>query len=298
MQSNRDSTWLEDETGEPIAFSGSFSIGRSPDNMLVLTSEGVSRSHALIHCREAGNYFLVDLGSRNGTWLNDRRILEPVLLRDQDQIAIGSHRFVFHQTGTGQVPAPNRSTVKVRQGRVKPFWLLVADIEGFTSLSCQLSGAALADLVADWLTGCRAVVESAGGRINKYLGDGFFAVWNFTDDSHCRVKTALEELLHVRRTPPFRLALHRGDVYVGGAPILSEESFVGREVNFVFRMEKLAANLGVRLLLSEAARCISPESETQEITATEIKGFDATHRFFVPRNWARNDVDSPASDVR
>lgn len=293
MQSSLDSAWLEDDNGESIAFMGSFSIGRSPDNLLVLTSEGVSRSHALIQCREAENYFLVDLGSRNGTWLNDRRILEPVLLRDQDQIVIDIHRFVFHQTGAGQALAQNRSTVSApRHVHERPFWLLIADIEGFTRLSCQLSGGALADLVADWLAVCRAIVEPAGGRINKYLGDGFFAVWNDTDGSHCRVKTALEELLRVRRTPPFRMALHRGEVYVGGSPILSEESFVGRDVNFVFRMEKLAADLGVRLLLSEAAASrISPESEILEITAAEIKGFEATHRFFVPKTWAGNEGD-------
>ena len=289
MQSTPDSAWLEDETGKSIAFMESFSIGRSPDNLLVLTSEGVSRSHALIHCRGAGTYFLVDLGSRNGTWLNDRRILEPVLLHDQDQIVIDTHRFVFHQTGASGEPPENRETVRAGHVREKPFWLLIADIEGFTRLSCQLSGGALADLVADWMAHCRTVVESAGGRINKYLGDGFFAVWNDTDGSHSRVKTALEELLRVRRTPPFRMALHRGNVHVGGSPILSEESFVGREVNFVFRMEKLAANLGVRLLLSEAAASrISPESEILEITAAEIKGFDATHRFFVPRTAADN----------
>ncbi len=49
------------------------SIGRSPDNDLVLNSKGVSKHHAVI-LKKGPNYFLVDVGSANGTFMGKQRI--------------------------------------------------------------------------------------------------------------------------------------------------------------------------------------------------------------------------------
>lgn len=50
-------------------------IGRSPDNDVVLASQNISRQHALISVQN-GNLFIKDLGSSNGTSVNDKA-LEP-----------------------------------------------------------------------------------------------------------------------------------------------------------------------------------------------------------------------------
>jgi pSer/pThr/pTyr-binding forkhead associated (FHA) protein len=88
--------WLERE-GEHHVLRGDCSVGRARLNTLVLDSPKVSRLHPIIHLEGTRAFWLVDLGSSNGTFLNKRRIHEPVRLRDQDQIVIGGNVFTFRQ---------------------------------------------------------------------------------------------------------------------------------------------------------------------------------------------------------
>src|SRR6266581_4247841 len=88
--------WLERE-GQEYILQGNCSIGRAALNTLVLDAPKVSRLHAIVHSERAGAFWLVDLGSSNGTFLNKRRIHEPVRLRDNDQITIGGITFIFRQ---------------------------------------------------------------------------------------------------------------------------------------------------------------------------------------------------------
>src|SRR5438874_9000683 len=89
--------WLETNGGSRIPIQGNCSIGRSTKNTIVTTSDRVSRRHALIHVQDNGEFWLVDLGSTNGTFLNERRISQPMKLRDRDRIGIGADSFVFRQ---------------------------------------------------------------------------------------------------------------------------------------------------------------------------------------------------------
>jgi len=52
-----------------------FTIGRSGENDIVLTGEGVSRQHARVERTESGSWTIVDLGSTNGTKLEGTRLL-------------------------------------------------------------------------------------------------------------------------------------------------------------------------------------------------------------------------------
>src|SRR2546421_13075385 len=73
--------WLE-QGGEQRRLEGNCSIGRAALNTLVVDSPKVSRLHSIIYLEENGAFWLIDLGSSNGTFLNRRRIHEPVRLRD------------------------------------------------------------------------------------------------------------------------------------------------------------------------------------------------------------------------
>lgn len=70
-------------------------IGRTPDNDIVLDNRGVSRCHAQIEFGE-GQAVLIDNESLNGTFLNSRRISEEVL-KDNDAIVIGKYTLYFHE---------------------------------------------------------------------------------------------------------------------------------------------------------------------------------------------------------
>jgi pSer/pThr/pTyr-binding forkhead associated (FHA) protein len=69
-------------------------LGRDPANDLALLGDPkISRSHAELRDRD-GQWILVDLGSSNGTKVNDRRI-EQHPLRDGDRIQLGRTTIVF-----------------------------------------------------------------------------------------------------------------------------------------------------------------------------------------------------------
>src|SRR5246127_1580187 len=89
--------WLEEADGKRLPIQGNFTIGRSPKNSLILDSPKISRRHAIINAQDVGEFWVIDLGSSNGTFLNKRRVYQPVRLCDQDQIAIGDTIFTFRQ---------------------------------------------------------------------------------------------------------------------------------------------------------------------------------------------------------
>ena len=70
--------------------------GRAPLNDMVVDEPGVSRQHAGIRGDEAG-YWIEDLGSRNGTFVNGESVgTEPRLLRNMDRIELGGVNTPVH----------------------------------------------------------------------------------------------------------------------------------------------------------------------------------------------------------
>ena len=69
-------------------------IGRSGDCEVSLDVAAVSRRHAQV-LNDGQSYRVEDLGSRNGTYVNGARIVEPTTLKPGDRIAICDQEFVF-----------------------------------------------------------------------------------------------------------------------------------------------------------------------------------------------------------
>ncbi|HEY3163530.1 MAG TPA: FhaA domain-containing protein [Candidatus Limnocylindrales bacterium] len=77
-----------DRSSRSVTFDGRpMTIGRAPDNGLVLRDGRASRHHARIVGRR-GSLVLTDLGSTNGSFVNDRRV-ESIALGEGDRIRIG-----------------------------------------------------------------------------------------------------------------------------------------------------------------------------------------------------------------
>ena len=68
-------------------------IGRRPDSDIFLDDVTVSRDHALL-VRRSGDYYLDDLGSLNGTYVNRHRI-ESHRLEDGDELQVGKFKLTF-----------------------------------------------------------------------------------------------------------------------------------------------------------------------------------------------------------
>jgi DNA-binding response OmpR family regulator len=74
-------------------------IGRDPQNSIVLGSKGVSRLHAEVRWNGT-QYVLHDLGSHNGTYLNGEHLTVPRPLRDGDLLLFGGMTLAFESDET------------------------------------------------------------------------------------------------------------------------------------------------------------------------------------------------------
>jgi len=72
-------------------------VGRQPTCDLVLPTASISRQHARLLCQD-GAYYLEDLNSRNGTFVNGRRVSTAVRLVDRDVIQLFDVKLVFRMT--------------------------------------------------------------------------------------------------------------------------------------------------------------------------------------------------------
>ena len=97
-------------------------MGRAVENEIVILDKRSSREHAFIR-REGRKVIIEDQGSTNGTYLNGERLLNPILLRDGDQIRIGDISFTFHDPEGTSVETPfpeldvNLAAAEVRVNR-------------------------------------------------------------------------------------------------------------------------------------------------------------------------------------
>jgi hypothetical protein len=87
---------LDFKIEEAYTLDKSLSIGRSPDNDIVLGDPFLSKRHAAFEARD-GRIFLADQNSRNGTYLNGNRLEKGAgtVLADGDKIRVGDIEFLF-----------------------------------------------------------------------------------------------------------------------------------------------------------------------------------------------------------
>ncbi len=105
-------------------------IGSSQPSDLLIPDPTVSRRHAKIICHR-GIYELVDLGSRNGSFVNGRRVAEPMRIGPGAELRFGNSRFVFSLApvgGRGKGPRGRPSGLRLA-GEV----LLAAFVVGFAA---------------------------------------------------------------------------------------------------------------------------------------------------------------------
>src|SRR6266498_3164065 len=75
----------------------SISIGRRPDNTICLEDDArVSKYHAVIENRD-GEFWVTDLGSSNGTTVNDKKVPDQKKLQDRDMVGIGGSSTIEFQ---------------------------------------------------------------------------------------------------------------------------------------------------------------------------------------------------------
>jgi pilus assembly protein CpaF len=80
-------------------------VGRSPNNTVVLNDNRVSRAHLAL-CAAEGSFRAEDLGSKFGTILNDAPLAAATLLKPGDRLSLGNYTLVFDAAAAGRSAPP------------------------------------------------------------------------------------------------------------------------------------------------------------------------------------------------
>jgi adenylate cyclase len=187
-------------------------------------------------------------------------------------------------------------------GQEKKLTILFADVRGFTALSERMSPYDVIYFLNRYFHHTSKVIESYGGYVDNYMGDGLMALFGHDDapDAAFRaVGAALTMLEEVeKRSRHFEelygvsvhigVGIHHGNVVVGniGAGDRQRMTVIGDAVNFASRIERANKKYGTELLISnDVYRCIGDritvgrqiehvviEGKTGEHVLHEVKG--------------------------
>ena len=266
-----------DESGEVLSSvtlcKATFHIGRGEENDIILPFKWVSRQHAMLQTEKSGALNLIDLGSTNGTFVNDRRIITPTLLCSGNRLAIGRTIMVFHQeTRAGKtLPEREESDVElttVSYSRKELVTILVSDIHGFTGLAESLGDQRVSELLQAWSPRVSAIIRTHDGMVDKFLGDAVMAVWIGGDvvrnvREALAAALAIEHFTHelgmkmtgIGRRITTGGAINTGEAFAGNMGSDGRQDFtvIGDVVNVTFRLEGLTALTGMDILLGEGS---------------------------------------------
>jgi len=146
--------------------------------------------------------------------------------------------------------------------------ILFADLRGFTSISEGRLPYDVVFLLNRYFRATGAAVEAAGGRLDKFIGDGVMAIFGVETDQRTACRQALDaarrmgvalaelnEALSGDLDQPLRIGIgiHAGTAIVGemGYARATQLTVVGDMVNTASRLESMTKELRVELVVSE-----------------------------------------------
>jgi adenylate cyclase len=175
-------------------------------------------------------------------------------------------------------------------GETREICVMFLDIRNFTAQARTRSPAEVVDFLNGAFAFMIEAIDRHRGIINKFLGDGFMAVFGAPledgDAARHAVSAAREILVEIDRRGladgpwPLRIGigLHAGPAVTGtiGSPRRKEFTAIGDTVNLASRLEQLNKELGTRLLVSDSVMAALPPGEAAPATpvpAIMVKGY-------------------------
>jgi class 3 adenylate cyclase len=169
---------------------------------------------------------------------------------------------------------------------LKTLTLLNVDIRGFSGLARQIGSQKTVSLLNRFFSVMGDIVFKHHGIVDKYLGDGFLALFgapvSSTEDADHAVAAALEMKREIKRlnggwfqdlgaSLRIGISLHTGEVVVGniGFEKKMDYTVIGDAVNMVFRLQDYTKTIPDGILISESTcRAARSRLEVQEIPQT------------------------------
>lgn len=262
-------------------------IGRDKNSDIVIPDLMASRNHATIRRLGHADYYLIDTGSSNGSYVNRQRIAMPRLLRTGDRIQVGGSELLFTQ----QNQLPDRvDTLSMQETIISDapvlryLTVLVADIRGFTSMSEQTDIRTLTRVMNNWFQEVNEVINTEQGIVDKFIGDCVFARWENDEPDREAVIRAMRAAVRINRITealnrqlpslinPLRIGagINSGMASTG---IGTDNTALGDAVNLAFRLENATKLLGRDVVISESSySCLPVERLNGDLKSIRVKG--------------------------
>ncbi|MDY7095358.1 MAG: adenylate/guanylate cyclase domain-containing protein [Acidobacteriota bacterium] len=185
-----------------------------------------------------------------------------------------------------EIPADEEAATHLRTAEVT---VLFADLVGFTALAERLSPEELAQLLEGFFTEAAEAVFSAGGTLDKFIGDcvmAFFGAPMEQPDHALRGVRAAQQILNAvdrwnqRRGEQgqsplvVRVALNSGPVVVGdiGSNRRVDYTVLGNTVNVASRLEEQASGGGEIIIGPETHRLLAGQIPTESLGEMRLRG--------------------------
>jgi class 3 adenylate cyclase/tetratricopeptide (TPR) repeat protein len=167
--------------------------------------------------------------------------------------------------------APAADAAHTREQR-KTVTVLFCDVAGLTALGESTDPEALRALLARYFERMKAILESHGGTVEKFIGDAVMAVFGVPQVHENDALRACRAALEMRAALPelalqARIGLNTGEVVTG----TQERLATGDAVNVAARLEQ-AAQPGEILLGSDTLALVGDAVETEPVESLELKG--------------------------
>jgi class 3 adenylate cyclase len=222
-------------------------IGRADDNDIVLDVPGASRHHAIIRTHGA-IHVLEDMGSKNGTWVNDLRVDGNAYVSDGDVIRFSEAEFTFRVGNEATMTIASRPAIEREIVTV-----MFTDLQGHTALFERVGSEAVFEHLDAYVSAMKREVAQHAGRTVKTEGDGLIA-------SFVSIRLAVDCAIAIQRaseTLGQRAGLHATPVRIGinsGEAMKQGDDLIGLAVVKAARVMGVAA--GGQIFLSDVSRAL------------------------------------------
>nr|MDQ3621719.1 adenylate/guanylate cyclase domain-containing protein [Verrucomicrobiota bacterium] len=186
-------------------------------------------------------------------------------------------------------------------GEEQMITVMFVDIRAFTERSACCHPREVVGVLNEFFEEMVGVVEEThGGMVNKFLGDGFMALFGVEQAESSGAAEAFAAGLAMQEAlaglngrlvarGESRIAIgigvHTGPAIVGsvGSPRRLEFTAIGSTVNIASRVESLTKLLGEPMLLTEATHAELPAALSIQLPLQRVQGLDALVRVYAPR---------------
>jgi pSer/pThr/pTyr-binding forkhead associated (FHA) protein len=287
------------DSGEAILLEASYLIGRSVQCDLILTDSKISRTHISIIPDKLGNWWLMDLGSTNGTFINYKKISQPYILKNLDRIGIGDEQFsvLIEKDDTAEKiinPPILESEEKISS---EPYYFLSIQVSGCYRIAKEYEEEEeITKIIKVWQKGLEKIINKSRGEIAMISRTGLMAVWEEKDIKAADLFEVIQEIQKDNVTAEFqyRISVHQGRMKIGENADNGYERLIGEDIQFCYQMSQSLLDFGNRVFYSSSVAKSLTGYHLKLFGELPLLGIQGSHQFFISTNEFNWDKENTA----